>query len=106
MKKDLKLKHTIAIDIYSDTICPWCYIAKRKLQSAIEELPDYRFDILWHPYQLNPDMPLEGMNRGDYLNKNQNLNKENLDYNKDYSVEEYEKILEGYNDRTDFPNIN
>ena len=45
-------------------------------------------------------------NAGDYLNKNQNLNKENLDYNKDYSVKEYEKILEEYNDRTDFPNIN
>ena len=45
-------------------------------------------------------------NTGDFLNKKQNLNKENLDYNKDYSVEEYEKILEGYNDRTDFPNIN
>ena len=42
----------------------------------------------------------------DYLNKNQNSNEENLDYNKDYSVEEYEKILERYNDRTDFPNIN
>ena len=39
-------------------------------------------------------------------NTRDNLNKENLDYNKDYSVEEYEKILEGYNDRTDFPNIN
>ena len=45
-------------------------------------------------------------NTEDYLNKNQNLNEENLDYNKDYSVEEYEKILERYNDRTDFPNIN
>ena len=45
-------------------------------------------------------------NTGDYFNKNQNLNKENLDYNKDYSVKEYEKILKGYNDRTDFPNIN
>ena len=45
-------------------------------------------------------------NTRDYLNKNQNLNDENLDYNKDYSVEEYEKILERYNDRTDFPNIN
>ena len=67
-KKRSKLKNIISIDIYSDTICPWCYIAKRKLQSAIEELPDYRFDILWHPYQLNPDMPLEGMNRKDYLN--------------------------------------
>ena len=45
-------------------------------------------------------------NRSDYLNKNLNLDKENLDYDKDYSIEEYEKILKGYNDRTDFPNIN
>ena len=45
-------------------------------------------------------------NTSEHLNKNQNLNDENLDYNKDYSVEEYEKILKGYNDRTDFPNIN
>ena len=34
------------------------------------------------------------------------LDKENLDYDKNYSIEEYEKILKGYNDRTDFPNIN
>ena len=45
-------------------------------------------------------------NTSDYLDKNLNLYKENLDYGKDYSIEEYEKILKGYNDRTDFPNIN
>ena len=45
-------------------------------------------------------------NTSDYWNKNLNLDKENLDYDKDYSIEEYEKILKGYNDRTDFPNIN
>ena len=45
-------------------------------------------------------------NTADYLNKNQNLNKENLDYHKDYSIDEYEKILKEYNDRKDFPNIN
>ena len=45
-------------------------------------------------------------NTSDYLNKDLNLVKENLDYDKDYSIKEYEKILKGYNDRTDFPNIN
>ncbi len=45
-------------------------------------------------------------NTSDYWNKNLNLDKENLDYDKDYSIEEYEKILKGYNDRTDFPDIN
>jgi len=46
------------------------------------------------------------INTSDYLNKNLNLDKENLDYDKDYSIEEYEKILKRYNDRTKFPNIN
>ena len=45
-------------------------------------------------------------NRSDYLNKDLNLVEENLNYSKDYSIEEYEKILNGYNDRTNFPNIN
>ena len=47
-------------------------------------------------------------NTSDYWNKNLNLNinNENLDFKKDYSIEEYEKILKEYNDRTDFPNIN
>ena len=45
-------------------------------------------------------------NTGDYWNKNLNRNNENLDFDKDYSTEEYQKILNTYNDRTDFPNIN
>ena len=45
-------------------------------------------------------------NTRDYWNKNLNLDNNNLDYKKDYSIKEYEKILKGYNDRTDFPNIN
>ena len=45
-------------------------------------------------------------NRSDLRNKDLNLVEENLNYNKDYSIEEYEKILNGYNDRTNFPNIN
>ena len=45
-------------------------------------------------------------NTSDYWNKNLNLDKENLVYDKDYSIEEYEKILNRYNDRTNFPNIN
>ena len=45
-------------------------------------------------------------NTDDYSNKNLNINNENLDYHKDYSTDEYEKILKEYNDRKDFPNIN
>lgn len=60
------------IEIFSDTICPWCFIGKRKLETALASYPPFKdrqdaFDILWRPYQLNPDMPPEGMDRQIYL---------------------------------------
>jgi len=55
------------LDIISDPICPWCYIGKSKLDAALQTRPDHGFEIEWHPYMLNPDMPPEGMDRRDYL---------------------------------------
>ena len=57
----------IKLDILSDPICPWCYIGKSYLDRALEARPDHRFEIEWHPFQLNPDMPTEGMDRREYL---------------------------------------
>lgn len=57
----------ITLDIWSDPICPWCYIGKTRLGRALESRPDHPFEIRWHPFQLNPDMPAEGMARQDYL---------------------------------------
>lgn len=57
----------ITLDIFSDPICPWCYIGKVRLERALESRPNHQFDIRWHPFQLNPDMPPEGMDRQDYL---------------------------------------
>ena len=57
----------IKLNIISDPICPWCYIGKSLLDRALESHPDHPFDIEWHPFQLNPDMPAEGMDRRDYL---------------------------------------
>jgi predicted DsbA family dithiol-disulfide isomerase len=58
---------TIQLDIISDPICPWCYIGKSGLDRALEQNPDHPFRIEWHPFQLNPAMPREGMDRRDYL---------------------------------------
>lgn len=58
---------TIKLDIMSDPICPWCYIGKTYLDRALEQNPDHPFVIEWHPFQLNPDMPAEGMDRRAYL---------------------------------------
>ncbi len=55
------------IDIVSDTICPWCYIGKRKLESALNDRPDIEVELGWRPFQLNPHMPAEGMDRAEYL---------------------------------------
>ncbi|GGA11362.1 DsbA family oxidoreductase [Neptunicoccus cionae] len=55
------------LDIISDPICPWCYIGKTKLDRALEKHPDHDLVIEWHPFQLNPTMPAEGMDRREYL---------------------------------------
>ena len=57
----------IQLDIYSDPICPWCYIGKIHLERALEALNENLFNIKWHPFQLNPEMPKNGMNRKKYL---------------------------------------
>ncbi|WP_066709903.1 DsbA family oxidoreductase [Celeribacter ethanolicus] len=58
----------IPLDIFHDPICPWCYIGKARLERALEARPNHRFAIQWHPFQLNPTMPKDGMERRDYLN--------------------------------------
>lgn len=58
---------TTKLDIFSDPICPWCYIGKARLEKALEQRPDHPFIIEWHPYMLNPAMPPEGMDRREYL---------------------------------------
>ncbi|CUH53570.1 DsbA family oxidoreductase [Shimia marina] len=57
----------IKLDIISDPICPWCFIGKTRLEKALAQEPDHPFVIEWHPFQLNPDMPADGMDRRDYL---------------------------------------
>jgi predicted DsbA family dithiol-disulfide isomerase len=59
---------TMTIDIYSDVVCPWCYVGKRRLERALAQLNDsVKAQIRWRPFQLNPTMPKEGMDRTTYL---------------------------------------
>jgi predicted DsbA family dithiol-disulfide isomerase len=61
------MREPIKLDVMSDPICPWCYIGKAHLDRALTEHPNHPFVIEWHPFQLNPDMPPEGMDRRAYL---------------------------------------
>jgi len=57
----------LTIEIASDVICPWCYIGKRRLEKAFALLDgEVAAQIRWLPFQLNPDMPRQGMPRADY----------------------------------------
>jgi predicted DsbA family dithiol-disulfide isomerase len=55
------------LDIFVDTICPWCYIGKRRLERALAIRPQKDLVLRWRAFQLNPGMPREGMERALYL---------------------------------------
>ena len=55
------------IDIYSDTVCPWCYLGKRRFELAVAARPQYEPRVTWRPFELNPDMPADGADRAAYL---------------------------------------
>ena len=57
----------IKLDIFSDPVCPWCYLGKANLDRALEQNPNHPFQIEWHPFQLNPDMAPEGVDKHTYL---------------------------------------
>jgi len=54
----------LGIDIVSDVICPWCFIGKRRFEKALRLLPsEMEVEVHWRPFELNPDMPAEGIDR-------------------------------------------
>lgn len=55
------------IDVIFDTICPWCYVGKRRLEKALAQRPLVRPEIRWRPFLLNPEMPAKGIDRKTYL---------------------------------------
>jgi predicted DsbA family dithiol-disulfide isomerase len=55
------------IKVFADTICGWCFIGQTKLNKAVKNFPETKFEIEHVPFQLNPDMPKEGIERDQYL---------------------------------------
>ena len=55
----------VSVDVISDVICPWCYIGKRRLEKAIAAT-NIKVSVRWHPFQLNPQMPKDGISRKEY----------------------------------------
>ena len=58
----------VTIDVVSDVVCPWCYVGKKRLEQAIAAVAgDVQVAVTYRPYQLNPDMPDEGLDHKEYL---------------------------------------
>ena len=62
----------LRVDVISDVVCPWCYVGKRQLESALERWRSANPGapepvVRWHPFQLNPGLPDDGIGRDDYL---------------------------------------
>jgi predicted DsbA family dithiol-disulfide isomerase len=59
----------LRIDVWSDIACPWCFIGKRRLEKAIAHEPAGSVEVVWHAYQLQPDIPKEGVDAKTYFAK-------------------------------------
>ncbi|HYL17300.1 MAG TPA: DsbA family oxidoreductase [Burkholderiales bacterium] len=62
----------VRIAVISDVVCPWCFIGKRRLESALELMrgrsnQTLDIEVVWHPFQLNSDLPAEGIERSEYI---------------------------------------
>lgn len=57
------------VDVISDTVCPWCYIGKKRFDRARAERPGIDMDVRWRPFQLDPTIPPEGVDRHAYLER-------------------------------------
>jgi predicted DsbA family dithiol-disulfide isomerase len=55
------------VDVFFDTVCPWCYLGKRRFELALEARPQYEPLITWRPFELNPDLPPDGVARSAHL---------------------------------------
>lgn len=64
----LHLAPALTIDIVSDVMCPWCYIGKRRLEQALDQVRgEFDVEVRWRPYQLDPTLPKQGKDRKQYL---------------------------------------
>ena len=55
------------VEIWSDVVCPWCYLGKRRFELAVAARPQFEPRVTWRPFELNPDLPIDGVDRASYL---------------------------------------
>ncbi len=58
---------TLSLDIVSDVVCPWCYVGKKRMDKALALFGPERVSAVWRPFQLDPTIPAQGVDRKTYL---------------------------------------
>jgi predicted DsbA family dithiol-disulfide isomerase len=58
---------SMQVEVYSDTVCPWCFIGKRRFALARQQRPQLNIEVSWRAFELNPDLATDGMDRDQYL---------------------------------------
>ena len=61
------MTETVAIEMVSDIVCPWCWLGMRRLKAALDMVPDVTAEVYFRPYQLDPTLPEEGMEYKAYM---------------------------------------
>ena len=64
-----KTRGNITIDVVSDSVCPWCFVGKRKLDAALALIEELDVNVNWRPFQLDPTIPAGGISRKEYMSK-------------------------------------
>ena len=81
------MKEKLKIDIISDVVCPWCTVGYKRLEKAIEELGvQDKIEIEWQPFELNPNMPIEGQDLNEHLAEKYGSSEEQLEASKNMLV--------------------
>ncbi len=76
--KPLSSEQPLRIDIISDVVCPWCVIGYRQLAQALEQT-NTTYEIHWHPFELNPNMPNDGQNLREHIMEKYGSSKQESD---------------------------
>ncbi|WP_235299191.1 DsbA family oxidoreductase [Portibacter marinus] len=96
-------KERIKIDIVSDVACPWCYVGKKHFEKALENMKDLDLEVNWKPFQLDPTIPENGLERETYL-RNKFGSKERVDGMMERLKSFGEQVDIEFNDMNRIPN--
>lgn len=89
----MNMTNKIKIEIISDVMCPWCIIGYKRLEKAMKELvAEDKFEIQWNPFELNPNMPMEGEDLLEHMARKYDMSAEQAKHSQEASKKIFDEI--------------